>query len=383
MAADDERWIARGEAMARLGVKAQTLYAYVSRGRIAARPDPADPRRSLYAAGDIARLAGGEAGETVQTPASGAASRGVAEVQSSVSLIAGGRLFYRGLDAVQLSDHATLEETARRLWNAGGDNPFADLKPRIDPITGGPTQRRMLAVLGRRALEDPPARRLAPGELARAAASLLNETVDALAGPGPRLYLHQRLARGWKIAERDAPLLRRALVLAADEGLDDAVLAVRAAVSGGASLAGAVTAGLATLAGSRLMDQLDETTAFLVEARRDPQAAAGRWQAARTRTATPFPGGDPRAKALMDAAELTPELEAARAAGEAACGPDAAFVLALALVARRLDMGPTGAGDLMMTGRLTGLLSQAVDQVADGSPIRVRLRYVGPEPGAN
>ena len=62
MAADDERWIARGEAMARLGVKAQTLYAYVSRGRIAARPDPAGPRRSLYAATDIARLTRGDAG---------------------------------------------------------------------------------------------------------------------------------------------------------------------------------------------------------------------------------------------------------------------------------------------------------------------------------
>ena len=37
------RWIGRGEALARLGVKTQTLYAYVSRGRIAARPDPSDP----------------------------------------------------------------------------------------------------------------------------------------------------------------------------------------------------------------------------------------------------------------------------------------------------------------------------------------------------
>jgi hypothetical protein len=35
-----ERWIRRGEALARLGVKTQTLYAYVSRGRITARPDP-------------------------------------------------------------------------------------------------------------------------------------------------------------------------------------------------------------------------------------------------------------------------------------------------------------------------------------------------------
>ncbi len=44
-------WIDRTDALARLGVRAQTLYAYVSRGQIGARPDPDDPRRSsLYEA---------------------------------------------------------------------------------------------------------------------------------------------------------------------------------------------------------------------------------------------------------------------------------------------------------------------------------------------
>jgi len=37
----------------------------------------------------------------------------------------------------------------------------------------------------------------------------------------------------------------------------------------------------------------------------------------------------------------------------------------------------------MMLGRLIGLLAHAIDQALDGSPIRARLRYVGPEPGAN
>ena len=63
---DAVRWIGRGEALARLGVKTQTLYAYVSRGRIAARPDPTDPRRSLYAVQDIARLSGDIVDDEVQ-----------------------------------------------------------------------------------------------------------------------------------------------------------------------------------------------------------------------------------------------------------------------------------------------------------------------------
>ena len=37
-------WLDRRTALARLGVRSQTLYAYVSRGRVAMRPDPADPR---------------------------------------------------------------------------------------------------------------------------------------------------------------------------------------------------------------------------------------------------------------------------------------------------------------------------------------------------
>ncbi len=37
-------------ALARLGVRPQTLYAYVSRGRLMAQADPDDPRRSLYRA---------------------------------------------------------------------------------------------------------------------------------------------------------------------------------------------------------------------------------------------------------------------------------------------------------------------------------------------
>ena len=49
-------WIAAEDARDRLGVRAQTLYAYVSRGRVQVRPDPGDSRRSLYRAADIAAL---------------------------------------------------------------------------------------------------------------------------------------------------------------------------------------------------------------------------------------------------------------------------------------------------------------------------------------
>lgn len=77
------------------------------------------------------------------------------------------------------------------------------------------------------------------------------------------------------------------------------------------------------------------------------------------------------------------ELRAVRTEGERIAGRKADFGLALALVARSLDRGPTGAGDLLMLSRLIGLIAHALDQAIDGSPIGARLRYVGPEPGAH
>lgn len=377
-----ERWIARDEALARLGIKTQTLYAYVSRGRIAARPDPTDPRRSLYAAEDVARLTEGEAPRPA--PFARAPGRGEAELRSSVSVTLGGRLFYRGLDAAQLSDQATLEATARLLWDAR-DNPFAAVRPRVDAVAGGQPRQRLFAVLARRAVEDRTSRRADAGALKATAAAVLNEAVDAVAGPGPRLHFHQRLARGWKTPERDHDMIRRALVLAADAPFGEAVTATRAAASGGAPLAGAALAGLTTLAGCATAQAVEAAASAIAEARRN----GGRMDPARVLdldvddAAWSQDGGDPRAAALLAHAGLSPELDALRQQAEAIAGRPAGLAFALALVGRRLDLPREGALDLLLIARLAGLLAHGLDQSVNGSPIRARLRYVGPEPGAN
>lgn len=382
-----ERWIPRAEVLSLLGVKTQTLYAYVSRGRITARPDPANSRRSLYAAADVARLKDGSSGDAagVVVPFNPTAARGEAVIQSSISLIADGRLYYRGRDVADLAQTATLEDAARLMWDAGADNPFAGLGVRIDAVTGPSTRSRLFAALARRAEEDT-GRGTASPEAARAlAASTLNEAIDAVAGPGPRLFFHQRLARGWKILERDSVHLRRALVLSADGEMDAAVVAARAAASGGASPSGAAFAGLTTAAGSAFARTLGQTIAYVIEARRNPVAAAQRRM--EVEGAIPgfgddgFPHGDPRVGAMLALAELPADLTAILREGEAASGQRAGFALALAIIARRLDLPRDGAADILLIGRLTGLMAHALDQVIDGSPIRARLRYVGPTLG--
>ncbi|WGM32041.1 citrate/2-methylcitrate synthase [Brevundimonas sp. NIBR11] len=379
-------WIPRAEVLSLLGVKTQTLYAYVSRGRITARPDPADPRRSLYAAADVARLKGSSSGEApgVVLPFEPPAVKGEALVQSTVSLISEGRLYYRGRDVAQWAQNARVEDTARLLWGAEETNPFAGLGVRVDSAVGASHRARLFAALARRAEEAPSSLGRSPDALRIEAAVAMNEVVDAVAGPGPRLFFHQRLARGWRMLERDSVHLRRALVLAADFDLDPAVLATRAAASGGASPAGAAFAGLAAASGSALARILARSIAYVAEARRDPAGAAQRRMA--EEGAIPgfgsetFPHGDPRADALLALADLPPDLTAVIREAEAACGQRAGFAAALAIMARRLELPREGASDVLLIGRLTGLMAHALDQIIDGSPIRARLRYVGPRP---
>ena len=93
-----------------------------------------------------------------------------------------------------------------------------------------------------------------------------------------------------------------------------------------------------------------------------------------------FPHGDPRAEALLALADLPADLIAVLREAEAASGVRTGFAAALAVLARRLDLPRDGALDVLMIGRLTGLMAHALDQITDGSPIRARLRYVGPRP---
>src|ERR1700689_2389963 len=109
-------WLSAEEALTRLRVRPQTLYAYVSRGRLRAEPDPAEPRRSRYRASDVAALAERKArGRKAADVAVGAIAWGEPVLASAITTVRDGRLYYRGRDAVRLAETATLEEAARLL----------------------------------------------------------------------------------------------------------------------------------------------------------------------------------------------------------------------------------------------------------------------------
>jgi citrate synthase len=370
-------WISATEALRRLGGKPQSLYASVSRGRIKARPDPADSRRSLYSAVDVDRLAQRQTGRRKSETVAGEALRwGEPVLPSAISTIAVGRLIYRGHDATVLAETATLEETAQVLW------PIAQLAlPAVDAGAAG--WPGLLTAMARRTAIDLPTLGRRRAALATDAASVLATVVASLAGPGiGGQAIHQRLASHWN-RPGAADDLRRALVLLADHELNASTFAVRVAASTGASLAAAVLAGLATLSGP-----LHGTAAAALQPVVAAVAAQGVEATVRTalEQGRPIPGfghplypqGDVRATALLAGMSVPPEFADLRSAVETLVGeePNIDFALAAMMAIHRLP--PDAPLVVFALARSVGWLAHGIEQVETTFLLRPRARYVGP-----
>jgi citrate synthase len=102
-----DMWIGAEAAAERLGVKAKTLYAYVSRGTLTRRKTP--DGRSVFNQAEIEELARRgrprrQAGHTELV------------IESAVTMLGDDRHYYRGRDAIALAGIWRLEETAIWLW---------------------------------------------------------------------------------------------------------------------------------------------------------------------------------------------------------------------------------------------------------------------------
>src|SRR5436190_2476357 len=120
-------WLSSEDAAARLGVSRATLYAYVSRGRVRSSAAPGDPRQRRYAAEDIDALR--NRSEERRDPAKigeRALHWGVPVLESAITLIDNGRLYYRGHDVAELARSHSLEEVAALIWTGEFDTGIFD-----------------------------------------------------------------------------------------------------------------------------------------------------------------------------------------------------------------------------------------------------------------
>jgi len=376
-------WLSADEALTRLKVRPQTLYAYVSRGRVRAEPDPQAPRRSRYRASDVAALAERKArGRKAADVAHAAIAWGEPVLASAITTVRDGRLFYRGLDAVGLAETATLEEVARLLRGGLGLPPDEGLAAPAGP---GPSVRAFAAFAARAAC-DPPAQGRPTIDLADESARLLDLMAAAVAGRDgavPREEdegaIHERLGRAWRAPRDGWDAIRRALVLLADHELNASTFAARVAASTGASLAASVLAGLAVLSGPRHGGMAVRVEAFA------QAAARGDWRKAARGAAPPpgfghplYPDGDPRAEALLGVIETPPALARLRAAVEAETGQRANIDFALVALRQALDLPAEAPFALFAVARASGWLAHAMEQLESPQVIRPRARYVGP-----
>jgi citrate synthase len=386
--------IEAAEAAERLGVSRSTLYAYVSRGLVRSTAKPDDPRARLYAQADVEALLRRK--QKMRRPTAAAATAldfGLPVLETRLTNIAGGRLFYRGRDAILLSETASLEETAAILWETH-DDPFAAVDFRPERIAGwartaalvaaGSATDRALALLPLLLREGGPVPG-APGAHRHAARLTLAVATAVVGGALPKeMPLHRAVAGAWhRPGAVDA--IRRALVLCADHELNASAFAVRVAASTGATLIASLLAGLAALSGPWHGGMTRRVAAFLDEAAQLGDASAA--VAARLARGDPmtgfghplYPDGDPRGAALLP--HLPPEpARPLVAAVERATGLKPTIDVALAALERAHRLPAGAALGIFAIGRTIGWIAHAVEQRAARALIRPRARYTGPSP---
>lgn len=375
-------WIDRDTVLELLGVKPQTLYAYVSRKLITAVTDPADPRRSLYSRSDATRLLERRArGRRAAEVAEGAISWGDAVLATSISTVVGGRLFYRGRDAVVLARTATLEEAGALLWGVPGFPTPAALLPFDGNLPAVEAAMAMLAVAACR--RDP-----ASG---RAAISLLDESAQIVRSVAAALGadlsagrdIAGGLARRWNADAAGADAIRAALVLLADHELNASTFAARVTASTGAPVAAAALSGLATLLGPAHGAATRRVQVLMEEAR-----SKGPRRAIRERLGhgDPLPGFgqqlypemDPRGAALLERLSLPPLLGELAEEALAATGLKPNIDFATVSIALVHGLPKDAPFLIFAAARVVGWLAHAMEQIGTGRLIRPRARYVGP-----
>jgi citrate synthase len=369
------------ETCARLGVRPQTVYAYVSRGKIEVMSDPVDTRRSLYRAEDVAGLARRkQTGRTRETLVTNTLFGSEPSIPTALSTFVRERLYYRGQDAVAMASSVTLEEAARLLWAADEAVDFSSTSRVANPgrvsafktlaelaATGHSTHGRMTRVLH------------VEGQ------GLVGQLANAFGARPGREPLHVRFAQGWKQSPAVADLLRTAMVLLVDHELTSSAFASRIAASTGASLPACLLSGLTTLSGPLHGDASGRVKALFQELERKgedevlahylsigmPLAGFGHHL---------YPDGDPRATALLARFDPPPVIARFIEKATRLTGLQPNIDVALAALVTHHGLPGDAAFGMFATARSIGLLAHSLEQLGMGQVIRPRGRYVGVAP---
>ena len=259
--------ITAADAATRLGVKRETIYAYVSRGLIES-VRALDGKTSTFDPAEIDRLR--------RRRERGRPGRLEVSVASAVTEVTDGRVAYRGHELASLvkAGHA-YEAVAELLWSGrlGGNGRWETPRAvatvvrrsaRALPDHASPTDRMMAGVVAAGAADPFRDDRSVEGASATTRV-LVRAIIDSLpprSEPCDESAAAQLWCRLTDLAPRQWPLLNTAMVSLADHGMATSTLAARLAASTRAGPHAVLLAGLGAVAGplhggaSRLVHRL-------------------------------------------------------------------------------------------------------------------------------
>lgn len=357
----DGPFVTARDACAYLNISPQTLYAYVSRGFIRVAQDPDDARKSLYLMEDLkSRAALKRRGRSRRAVATSVLDWGEPALVSTITQIRAGRFYYREQDAVDLAEHATLEDIAALLLESPLEPAQASIRMGTDTSPFG----RMLMYSAQMAAVGGPNSAL---DLVQA---LVAAAMGQEASPQP---FHCQVGQAWGLGAPETDVIRRVLVLCADHELNASAFATRVTASTGAAPAACLMTGLATLSGPQHGGMVDRAltwmdgaiTSGVVSVTDGPPPGFGH---------PLYPRGDPRAAALFAALPVPSDWQ--RVIDHLRDNHDVhpSLDIALAHVTRHLRL-PHGSGLVLFAiGRSAGWLAHAREQQASGQLIRPRAR---------
>ncbi|HMF96654.1 MAG TPA: citrate synthase family protein [Vicinamibacterales bacterium] len=395
----DSSWMSAADACRALRISPPTLYAYVSRGFVRSEATRGASRQRRYSRDDVERLRRRKEGRRDPDATAAETLRwGLPVLESSLTLIADNRLYYRGHDAVDLARTRSIAGVASLIWTGTFEHRFAD-RVRLPPVAVPADRRLPFPARAQRALAAAAAHDHTASDLRAASVALTGWrilsllTAVAAGAPPAGPALEQTLSRAWRVDRRGLAALRAALVLCADHELNVSSFTARCVASAGSNPYAVVSAGLDALEGTRHGGISLRVESMLAAIRRVPSVRAS--LADRLRRGETIDGfghplyrdGDPRAAAVLDllrdAYPRSPELAFAREVADRAAAlirerPTIDF--ALAALGRVLRLPPGTPLVLFAIGRTIGWVGHAIEQYATGQIIRPRAKYVGMAP---
>jgi citrate synthase len=403
-----ERYLTARQAADELGVSLATLYAYVSRGLIRSEASGGDPRARRYRMEDVEKLK--QRKEQQRNPGkavAGALHWGAPVLESALTLIADGRLFYRGHDAINLATTHTVEQVAALLWSGTlPDDPaalFATSGDAFSPhcarlwrqLADLPSVEAFQVLLPLAATDDLSAYDLRPAAVIQTGGRILRLLTAITAGePTLSEGIAQTLQRRWRPNDPHAmALLDAALILCADHELNVSAFTARCVASAGSTPYAVVLAGLSALQGVKHGGHSARVEALLREAATPAGVRLTLAQRLKRGESIPgfghqlYPDGDPRGAALLQLVSAAYPDSPAVALSHAMADqiqrligehPTIDFGLATLTAALELPLG--SALTLFALGRTIGWLGHALEQYQLDRMIRPRATYIGEQP---